>query len=208
MAFWRRKRYLDMKRSCFVGSRGICSFLRLGVLLPICLVACSEKESDLPRGKYTYQYPTAGAEIGNYANNGDVEEGLMSWGVLGGASISRSNTVSHSGIYSVYIYGRTEPWHGLTYTFYPFSKGRTYNISVWARLAEGEEPAELRMTLRCRGGEPVYTRLDQKKVTDKEWVQLTGTFPHVEGTIEFVYVESESPTVGYHLDDMAILEAR
>lgn len=206
MGFLTRKCLSNARRDQSRGYRF--AYLFLGLWLCSWLFACSEKQQELPRGEYAYQYPTPRAEVGNYASNGGVEEGLVSWGVLGTASISRSNKVSRSGAHSIHIYDRTEAWHGITHTFYPFSKGRTYDISIWAKLAEGEEPTELRMTLRSRTTDPVYARLDQQEVTASEWVQLTGVFADLEGAIEFVYVEAANPTASYYLDDMVIVESR
>lgn len=196
--------YFGMKRApatCYAVFR-LCSLFS-GLLW---MTGCGHSEQELPRGTPGFQYSTSAVNVGNFASNGGAEESLVSWGVLGSARMTRSNKISHSGIYSVLIDGRSEPWHGLTFSFYPLAKERTYHFSVWAQLAAGQDPAELRLTLRTRTTEAHYTRLAEAVVTDKNWVQLGGAYTYNEGAMEFVYVESDSPTVRYHLDDMVIVE--
>ncbi|MCK0470483.1 endo-1,4-beta-xylanase [Halalkalibacter sp. APA_J-10(15)] len=89
-------------------------------------------------------------------------------------------------------------------------EGYTYDISVWVKLAPGEEPTELQVSRAETDADgtnywpPVVT---PKMVTDEEWVLLEGTYTLSSGVNDlFFYVEEpydpdQSSGVSFYLDD-------
>ncbi|WP_178075658.1 carbohydrate binding domain-containing protein, partial [Pseudomonas sp. 2995-3] len=72
-------------------------------------------------------------------------------------------------------------------------EGFTYDISVWVKLAEGEEPTELQVSRAETDSDgtnywpPVVS---PRLVTDEEWVLLEGSYTLTAGVTDlFFFVE-------------------
>jgi endo-1,4-beta-xylanase len=113
------------------------------------------------------------------------------------------------GSQSLKVGNRTAPWHGLALDVSSiFYKGRTYQVFVSVRLVKGQSPDNLRVTVQITPpqGEAKYINItNPTKVTDSEWVALTGEFT---GTTDdsklLLYVEAEGATTSFFIDNFVI----
>jgi endo-1,4-beta-xylanase len=114
-----------------------------------------------------------------------------------------------SGSQSLKVTGRTQNWQGLALDVSPLIfKGRTYEISVSAKLLKGEAKDSLKLTMKQTPtkGEPTYTPVSEaKEVTDADWVILTGTYTGMTSDNNLViYVESAGAKTSYYIDEFTL----
>jgi endo-1,4-beta-xylanase len=107
------------------------------------------------------------------------------------------------------VSGRTASWHGLGLDVSPLLfKGRTYLFSVSVRLAKGQSPDSLKITMMQTPpkGEATYTPISApKQVTDGEWVTLSGEYKVTTSDNNLlIYVEAAGPTTSFHIDNFTI----
>jgi endo-1,4-beta-xylanase len=89
--------------------------------------------------------------------------------------------------------------------------GNTYLIGGFVRLAEGEPPSRVIMTMQRTpsGGDPTYEWIApsaEGEVTDSEWVYLEGLYSY-NGDVDELLLYFESPDealVDFHIDDVSI----
>ncbi|KNY28475.1 carbohydrate binding domain-containing protein [Pseudobacteroides cellulosolvens] len=132
---------------------------------------------------------------------------------IGGEVLTVSDTVSHSGSYSLFTTNRKNtydaPKINVTSKMYKDSK---YNFSVWVKLKEGETSAKLALSLqRDLGGSPSYeTIVSGTTVTADSWVRLTGNytvsndFDALSVYIESSYNDPSGATKSYYIDDFTL----
>ncbi|MCC5578829.1 endo-1,4-beta-xylanase [Microtetraspora sp. AC03309] len=137
----------------------------------------------------------------------DFENGsTQGWSARGsGVTVGLSDT-AHSGDAALLVQGRTATWHGATITP-PFEKGVTYTVTAFARLASGQPPNTIAMTVQRTpaGGSTTYERVGAGTVTDAAWTELSGTYTFTADSTDLqLYVESSDATSRYHLDDIVI----
>lgn len=147
----------------------------------------------------SYQVPS-----NNFAENGGAESGTTNWGSQGDGTISRSTEQRHSGNYSIGITGRTTNWNAITFSFGNLTVGNSYELAVWVKLAAGETDTQMMVTMLSDNGEAVYTNVDSVLANANGWTLLTGNYVHAGGTVSYAYIESESDTVSYFVDDFSI----
>ncbi|HEY8473179.1 MAG TPA: endo-1,4-beta-xylanase [Natronosporangium sp.] len=137
----------------------------------------------------------------------DFETGTAEgWGARGEETVAASDADAHGGSWSLLASGRTEPWNGpsrdITALVEP---GTTYRFSLWLKLAAGQEPAELRVSVQqdfAEADSTFTTVVSDTTVTADEWVQFTGGWtPSPDAIAIHVYAESASALVDFHLDD-------
>lgn len=146
--------------------------------------------------------------------NGGVEDGVAPWQSRGdGVSISQSSAMAYAGSNSLLVEGRSDDWHGAQMHLPLDLPDNTYRASVWVRLAEGESPTTVKLTMeRKEFGQtvPDYPTVAQGNVTSDDWVQVTGTFSHQSPnaleTLLF-YIEAENPTASYYIDELSLVVA-
>ncbi len=114
-----------------------------------------------------------------------------------------------SGSQSLKVTGRTQNWQGLALDVSPLIfKGRTYEISVSAKLLKGEAKDSLKLTMKQTPtkGEPTYTPVSAPtEVTDAEWVTLSGTYTGMTSDNNLViYVESVGAKTSYYIDNFTL----
>jgi Carbohydrate binding domain. len=146
----------------------------------------------------------------NWFSNGDLESGTGPWYPQGdNVTATRTSAQRHGGIYSLLVAGRSDTWHGAVMPLIKTLPTGEYEASVWVRLAAGEEPAEIRLSLKAQpeGGDPTYTTIRSAEVTADGWTRLSGTFqnnnPGRWGDLT-LYVESPEATVSYYVDDLTV----
>ena len=114
-----------------------------------------------------------------------------------------------SGSQSLKVTGRTQNWQGLALDISPLIfKGRTYEISVSAKLLKGEAKDSLKLTMKQTPikGEATYTPVSSaQEVTDAEWVTLSGTYTGMTSDNNLViYVESVGAKTSYYIDNFTL----
>ena len=136
------------------------------------------------------------------------DDTLQGWTSRGGETTAVSSAVAHGGARSLLVSGRTQSWEGPVLALLDdVEKGVRYSLSVWVRLAGGEEPARLRMSVeRHTDGVTSYEGVvGDTLVTADGWVNLTGGYT-LASDADFLttYVESSSPAASFHLDDFVL----
>jgi endo-1,4-beta-xylanase len=132
------------------------------------------------------------------------------WHGRGAATVTVSDEQPHTGSFALKVTGRTAAWHGAEYDVTSLvTPGDSYDVTAWARLAEGSASTTLILTREVQGCDlEQFLRLDvAANVTDAEWVELTGvlTLPaSCDPSSLLVYVESEHATASYYVDDTSM----
>lgn len=149
--------------------------------------------------------------LSNLIINGGIEIGIQPWRTQGGALPTQSSEQSHSGDYSLLITQRSANWHGPVMDLPPLSEGRTYQASVWVRLAPGTPATQLNLTRKSTlvGGPEEYNQLGSAQVTDAAWVELAGAFTYLaDGPMQehFLYIESTEAgaSASFYVDDLKL----
>jgi len=89
-------------------------------------------------------------------------------------------------------------------------KNHKYDLSVWVKMAPGQDPTNLRMTVQS--GESTYSLITNNvRVTDSQWVRLSGPFSlTITPDILNVYVETSDNDGGprsFYIDDFSLTHA-
>jgi endo-1,4-beta-xylanase len=141
----------------------------------------------------------------------DFESGTGAWAPRGDGVRIAPSTTAHSGSGSLLVTDRTQEWHGAALDVTSsLVVGQQVEVTVWARLAPGEEPASLKLSVqRDLGGGSGYDGVAgaAARVTADAWTELTGTYT-LGGPVDRaqVYVEG---TVGadFLIDDFQLGDA-
>lgn len=151
------------------------------------------------------------AALSNLIINGGVESGILPWRFQGGSVlITQATEQRHGGIYSLLVTGRNATWNGPVMDLPPLSVGRSYQASVWVRLAPGTPATQLNLTMkRTIAGNEEYIQLGSAEVTANAWVQLAGVFTHIaDGALQehFLYIESAEAgaAASFYVDDLEL----
>ncbi|MFI9025446.1 carbohydrate binding domain-containing protein [Streptomyces sp. NPDC053560] len=103
---------------------------------------------------------------------------------------------------------RTGPWEGPRLALpAPPAPGSTYTLRLWDRLAPGEAPASLKLTIeRHTSGTVRYdTVVPDTPVTAGDWARLSGTYTLThEATRLVLYAETVHGTAPFHIDDFTM----
>ncbi|MGC4761360.1 endo-1,4-beta-xylanase [Micromonospora sp. DT46] len=125
-----------------------------------------------------------------------------------GETVAVSTAVAHGGTRSLLASGRTASWQGPALDLLDeMVKGTRYTLTVWVRLAAGQPPGQVRLSVqRDSGGTSAYDQVvGDTAVTADAWVRLTGTYVlayDVDGLS--AYVETASGTADLHIDDFTM----
>ncbi|QOD42619.1 endo-1,4-beta-xylanase [Clavibacter zhangzhiyongii] len=156
--------------------------------------------------------PAAQAAVAAPAGVGsDFESGTGAWAPRGDGVRIAPSTTAHTGSGSLLVTDRTQEWHGAALDVTSsLAVGQQVEVTVWARLAPGEEPASLKLSVqRDLGGGSGYDGVAgaAARVTADTWTELTGTYT-LGGPVDKaqVYVEG---TVGadFLIDDFQLGDA-
>jgi len=156
--------------------------------------------------------PTDPRNPANWFGNGDLEAGDWYWYPQGdGVTATRTSAQSHGGTYSLLVEGRSDSWHAPVMPLIKTLPSGQYEASVWVRLADGEDPAPVQLSLKTQveGEESAaFTPIHSAEVTTSGWTRLAGTFqnnsPGRWGDIS-LYVESPNLTLSYYVDDLVLV---
>ena len=126
----------------------------------------------------------------------------------GGETVAVSSADAHGGSFSLLTGNRSATYQGpnLDVTNVMFN-GSRYKVSLWAKLAPGEEPAQLRVSLQRNAGTVTtyHTVIGDTNVTADAWVRLTTTYDvALANSSLFLYVESSSSLASFYIDDVQL----
>ncbi len=127
---------------------------------------------------------------------------------IGPEVVAASSADAHSGSFSLLTTGRTTAFRGpaIDVSNVMFN-GSRYRVSLWAKLAPGEQPAQLRVSLQRNAGSitTFHTVVGNTNVTADSWVRLTTTYNvALANTSLILYVESASSLASFYIDDVQI----
>lgn len=139
----------------------------------------------------------------------DFEDGLAPWTARGsdGAPVVALSPDAHESTQAALVSGRAQAWHGLgTDVTTLFATGRTYHVSAWLKLAEGESPADLRISVQrdAEGASTYDTVATATGVTAGTWVQVEADYTMAAAESALLYVESASSLTSFLVDDVVV----
>ncbi len=131
------------------------------------------------------------------------------WASRTGTEIVDVSTAdANTGGFSLLTTGRTATFQGPNFnvTNVMFN-GSQYRVSLWAKLAPGQAPTQLRVSLQRNAGTltTFHTVVGNTNVTADAWVRLTTVYNvALANSSLFLYVESASGTPSFYIDDVEI----
>jgi endo-1,4-beta-xylanase len=133
------------------------------------------------------------------------------WGPrIGDETVTVTSADAHSGANSLLTTGRTTAFRGVAanVTNIMFN-GSRYRVSLWAKLAPGQAPTQLRVSLQRNAGTitTFHQVIGNTNVTSDAWVRLTTTFDVALANSSLIlYVESANnqPLSSFYIDDAQI----
>jgi endo-1,4-beta-xylanase len=140
----------------------------------------------------------------------DFEDGSTNgWFPFGSPTLTNSTEVAFSGTHSLKTTNRTSGFMGpATSLTGQLTAGTIYNVSVKARLAAGEAPTSVKITMmRTQSdGSNLFEQVAPSiNVTDQGWVTLSGSYSFTgTATGLILYVESASATASYYIDAFSL----
>src|SRR5215471_6165209 len=144
----------------------------------------------------------------------DFEDGTtQGWFPFGSPTVANSTELAFTGTHSLKTTGRTSGFMGPgTSLTGQLTAGATYHVSVAARLAAGEVPTTLKVTVQ-RSMSDGTTAFDQvvgsTNATADAWVTLAGNYSFTANNVTglILYVESASATASYYIDTFSLTQA-
>ncbi|MCZ8520854.1 MULTISPECIES: endo-1,4-beta-xylanase [Paenibacillus] len=140
----------------------------------------------------------------------DFEDGTpQGWAPrIGSEAVNAVTDTAHSGAYSLLTTAREGAYFGPKRSMLgKVHKDSKYKFSVWVKLAPGEAPAQLRLSLErgYQGTNSYDTIVGSTAVTADGWVQLTGDYQlrNTADTLD-LYVESADGKASFYLDDFSL----
>ena len=138
---------------------------------------------------------------------------LQGWSPFGGGVVLTNVAgVSNTGDHSLLTSGRTAGFNGPSLNVMPLlSPGTPYTVTAFVRLAAGEAPTQVKMTVQRTptGGSSAFDSVTGfVDVTDGAWTMLQGSYAF-SGSVSTLrlYIESTSATASYHVDDFKVAVA-
>jgi endo-1,4-beta-xylanase len=127
---------------------------------------------------------------------------------IGDETLTVTPADSHSAPNSLLTTGRTTAFRGPAFdvTNIMFN-GSRYKVSLWAKLAPGEQPGQLRVSLQRNAGtlSTFHTVIGNTNVTANAWVRLTTTYDVALANSSLIlYVESDTSLASFYIDDVQI----
>jgi endo-1,4-beta-xylanase len=128
------------------------------------------------------------------------------WGPrIGRETVQVTAEAAHGGSFSLLTTGRQAAFDGAAINAAgKLCNGSRYVVNLWARLAPGQAPAQLRVSIqRSFGGVTNFnTVVPNTTVTADQWVRLRATYDFVFNyTSLTLYVESASAAPSFYIDD-------
>ncbi|GAA4715039.1 endo-1,4-beta-xylanase [Phytohabitans rumicis] len=125
---------------------------------------------------------------------------------IGSETVTVTDADAHGGTRSLLTTGRTQSYTGPAINMLGrMGKGKKYTFTLWVKLAPGQAPADLRLTIERRWqGTPSYELLaGASAVNDGAWSQISGSYT-LGADVDFlsVYVETAGgSSASFYLDD-------
>lgn len=145
--------------------------------------------------------------------NNDFEEGLGAWAPRGAGEgapvVELSTETAHGGDQSALVRERGANWHGIAADVTDiFAYGEEYDVELWARVADGEDPAGIRISVeREVNGEATYDTVTTVEDVGQDWVRISGAYMMGNADSATLYVETAEGTTSFHVDDIAVTGA-
>ncbi|WP_433364491.1 family 43 glycosylhydrolase [Actinoplanes sp. CA-142083] len=140
--------------------------------------------------------------------NGTTENGTTGWRVFGAGTLTSNTSVAHGGTRSLAIAGRTASWNGIAQDVTSrLTSGKTYTTSAWVRSQSGTPSARATLAITAGGSTTYMSLTPSTTVNSGGWTLLSGTAAvSWSGTLTNAtfYVETDSGTDGYYLDDVSL----
>ncbi|MHA7208629.1 endo-1,4-beta-xylanase [Arthrobacter sp. MDT1-65] len=159
-------------------------------------------------GGWTFTLPSGGATGGTPGISSGFESGTDGWTARGDGVQVGAGSDARTGTGSLLVTGRTQPWHGAALDVTAgLPVGSAMEVSVWAKLAPGQSPASLKVSVqRDNGGASAYEGVAgaAASVTADGWTQLRGTYT-LGAAADKVQIYVEGPVgVDFLLDDFGL----
>ncbi|WP_226002413.1 endo-1,4-beta-xylanase [Paenibacillus sp. BJ-4] len=127
---------------------------------------------------------------------------------MGTETVRASNADARTGSYSLLTTGRQKTYAGpkldVTATV---QKGSRYTVSAWVKLAPGEQPSKVRLSVqRDHQGESAYeTVVGDTAITTGGWTHLSGTYTlSRDADTVSMYLETSEGTASFYMDDFEL----
>ena len=166
-------------------------------------------------GRQTQADPTetiSGALTGPIQN--DFEDGTtQNWFPFGSPTLANSTEQAFTGTHSLKTTNRTATFMGPSLSLTSqLTAGTTYRVSVATRLAAGEAPTTLRVTVMrsmSDGTQAFDTVVNSTAVTADAWVTMTGNYSFTATNVTglTLYVEAAAATASYYIDAFSLAQA-
>jgi|GEM_PF-952548 len=151
--------------------------------------------------------PTPAVNLSN-----DFEGDYDGWGPRGDVTLELVDGVYHGGSSSLLTTGRAKTYEGVSFNVTDYmQQGGTYDISVWVKLAEGEDATNAKVSLQVDGDENNsgdtnwYTIAGSKEVTADSWVEFNTEYTlNTTGSGLSLYVEADT-LASFYIDDFSLV---
>ena len=163
---------------------------------------------------WTFTLPAGGIPGGEIVLTSDFEDGLDGWGPRGDAdgdpTVEISTTEFHGGAQAALVTDRTTQGDGIgTDVTAVLTPGVTYDISAWVKMASGEAPDSIWMSMqRVNDGANAFDTLGQfDNISSSTWTQVSATVTMTESDSALLYFETSYNTGGagdFLVDDVVI----
>lgn len=158
---------------------------------------------------WTFDLPQGGAAADPSGGvSSDFETGTDGWTARGDSVAVNLSSDARTGSGSLLVSNRTQDWHGAARDITgALPVGSAVKMSVWAKLAPGQQPAALKMSIqRDNGGGSAYEGVAGAgaSVTSDGWTELAGTYTLGAAADKAqVYIEGAAG-VDFLLDDFSL----
>lgn len=133
---------------------------------------------------------------------------VQAWAPRNGAEVlTVSSSVYHTGSYSLLTEAMGANQGPKINLLGKMQKDSKYNLSVWVRMAPGQSPATLRLSIQrtYQGTNNYETVVGNKEVTADGWVQYTADYT-LSNPVDAIgaYVETASAAATFFIDDFKL----
>ncbi|HEY5955996.1 MAG TPA: carbohydrate binding domain-containing protein, partial [Polyangiaceae bacterium] len=180
--------------------------------LPTCNVTQLQLfvEGDAGADLYVDDVSVTDPSLSNILPDGTFENGIGAWGTWGGATLSTTTTLNHSGNQAAVLTNRTSNAPIARSLTSLVTAGKSYQIVFWASIDSPDNAsASVNITAKtqCSGADASYAWLvNPVAIGDRTWAKLAGTLNVPDCALADVMVYAEGPGAGIDLyvDDVSL----